>query len=334
MIITRTPFRVSLFGGGTDYPAWYKEHGGAVIGAAIDKYCYLHVRRLPPFFGHRHRIVYSKIELVDRIDEIAHPVVRAVLEDADLPYGVEIHHAGDLPARAGLGSSSSFSVGILHALALLQGQETDKRGLAHDAINLEQVRLAEAVGCQDQVWAAYGGFNRIDFPAEGDFSVTPVDVRGGGREELENAMLLVFSGLSRYAHKIAEKQIASIGDKTAELREMRSMVDSAEAIIAGADNPVAELGRLLNEGWRLKRSLHPEVANDEIDALIEKGLAAGACGAKLLGAGGGGFVLFLCPADRREGVLQALSEMISVPVGMDFTGSIPVVNEPSPDPRG
>ena len=328
MIITRTPFRVSLFGGGTDYPVWFKENGGAVIGASINKYCYLHLRRLPPFFNHKYRIVYSKIELVDQINHIDHPVVKAVLERANLPFGVEIHHAGDLPARSGLGSSSSFSVGILHALALAKGDKIGKRILACDAIQLEQVTLSETVGCQDQIWASYGGFNRIEFLRTGEFKVSPVNVRKHIKNELENSMLLVFSNLSRYAHDIAQKQIESIKHNRKELHEMRSMVDAAESIISNSKDPVPELGRLLNEGWNLKRNLHPSVTNEDIDSLISKGLRAGACGAKLLGAGGGGFVLFLCPLEKKTGVLDALSDMITVPVQMDFSGSTALMQEP------
>lgn len=328
MIITRTPFRVSLFGGGTDYPVWFREHGGAVIGAAVDKYCYLHVRQLPPFFHHRHRIVYSKIELVDEIDQIEHPVVRAALKDAGLPYGVEVHHAGDLPARAGLGSSSSFSVGILHALALLENRSLDRHALAEKAIWLEQTELAEAVGCQDQIWATYGGLNRIDFSNDGAFEVTPLALSEDRRNILQNSMLLVFSGLSRYAHDIAVKQIASLTDKTAELTEIRSMVDEAQSIIQNAPDLVKDLGTLLNESWRLKRSLHPDVTTMEVDSLIAGGLAGGASGAKLLGAGGGGFVLFLCDPEKRESLARKLENYVTVPVSIDMTGSVQVMNDP------
>jgi len=328
MIITRTPFRVSLFGGGTDYPVWFKENGGAVLGASINKYCYLHLRRLPPFFNHKYRIVYSKIELVDHISEIIHPVVKAVLRKADLPYGVEIHHAGDLPARSGLGSSSSFSVGILHALALAKGDHINKKLLACDAIQLEQITLSETVGCQDQIWASYGGFNRIDFLRTGDFQVYPIEAQEKTKEKLEHSMLLVFSNLSRYAHDIAKKQIDSIKNNGRELRELHSMVDSAERIIKTSKDLIPELGRLLNESWYLKRSLHPSVTNEDINCLISRGLDAGACGAKLLGAGGGGFILFLCELEKRAGVLDALNDMITVPVKIDFTGSTALMREP------
>lgn len=331
MIITRTPFRVSLFGGGTDYPAWFKQHGGAVIGTAIDKYCYLNVRALPPFFEHRHRIVYSKIELTNRIDEIEHPVVRCVLADADCPEGIEIHHAGDLPARAGLGSSSSFTVGLLNAMALMKHDRLDKYELARRAIEVEQVKLAEAVGCQDQVWAAYGGFNRIDFGTDGGFSVSPVDLAPARRDRLQRCMLLVFSGVSRYAHRIAQKQTASFSQKARELTDLRRMVDEAEGILKAEADPIVPLGALLSESWRIKRSLHPDVTTDEVDGLVDRGLANGAAGAKLLGAGGGGFVLFLCEPERRERLLAALADYVCVPVGLDDVGSIPIVRDPAQD---
>ena len=211
MIISRTPFRISLFGGGTDYPTWFREHGGAVLGMAINKYCYISVRRLPPFFEHKSRIVYSQVELVREVSEIQHPAVRGVLADRGMTEGLEIHHDADLPARSGLGSSSSFTVGLLNALCALENRMIGKRELAREAIRIEQGVLNESVGCQDQLWAAYGGFNRIEFLPDGNFMVQPIIMKPERREELLQSMMLFFTGFSRFASDFAHDQINNIG---------------------------------------------------------------------------------------------------------------------------
>jgi len=225
MIITRTPLRVSFFGGGTDYPTWFREHGGAVLATTIDKYLYLHCRYLPPFFDFRSRIVWSKIEQVQEPGEIAHPAIRGILEWLKISEGVEIHHHGDLPARTGLGSSSSFSVGLLHALHALRGELVSKRKLAEEAIHVEQQVLHEHVGVQDQIQSAFGGLNRIDIRTDGSFEVSPLVVRADRLAGLQKHLLLLYTGLSRHASEIAAEQIATMGSKTAELKAMRQMVD-------------------------------------------------------------------------------------------------------------
>ena len=231
MIISRTPYRISLFGGGTDYPTWFRQHGGAVLGTTINKYCYLSVRRLPPFFEHRHRIVYSKIELPNSLEEIDHPSVRAVLKEMLIQEGLEIHHAGDLPARSGMGSSSSFTVGLLNAIRAYQGRISSPDWLATQAIRIEQDVIGEKVGSQDQVWAAYGGTNVVKFDRSGTFEVTPILMPTERREELESYMLLFFTGVSRIAETVAEKKIANLNRRESQLRSFRQMVDESAAIL-------------------------------------------------------------------------------------------------------
>ncbi len=328
MIITRTPFRVSLFGGGTDYPKWSREHGGAVIGMAIDKYCYISIRRLPPFFEHKHRIVYSLIENVREIAEIRHPAVRAVLGESGVRDGLEIHHDGDLPARSGLGSSSSFTVGLVNAMQALEGRMVTKRFLAEEAIRIEQQVIGENVGSQDQIWAAYGGFNRIDFHRDGGFAVTPVIVPSTRERELLSHTMLFFTGISRYAHEVAASKIANLDRKAAHLTAMRAMVDEAQAILTTPDRPIGEIGALLHDTWRLKRELSDAVSTDAIDAIYEAGRDAGAVGGKILGAGGGGFILFFVDPTRRNAVRERLSGLIEVGFGIDRSGSSVVLYNP------
>jgi D-glycero-alpha-D-manno-heptose-7-phosphate kinase len=328
MIISRTPFRVSLFGGGTDFPAWYLRHGGAVIGGAIDKYCTISLRTLPPFFQHRSRIVYSNIELVQNISEIQHPAVRAVLSEMGVVNGVELHHDGDLPARSGLGSSSSFTVGLLHAVNAYQGRMVSKAELAAEAIRIEQQVIAEHVGCQDQIWAAYGGLNRIDFHSDGSIDVTPLVLARERREELQNHLTLYFTGISRLASEIEKQKVANFSAREANLHRMRAMVDEAAAILASPGRSLDELGRMLHESWMLKRDLSPNVSSPEIDEIYAAAREAGALGGKLLGAGGGGFLLLCTPPERQEAVRRRLSRLISVAVRFDFNGSKIVVYEP------
>jgi len=328
VIITRTPFRVSLFGGGSDYPAWYRDHGGKVLGFAINKYCYISLRRLPPFFDHKHRIVYSLIENVNRIEDIRHPAVRAVLSEMQVRDGLEIHHDGDLPARSGIGSSSSFTVGLLHALHALNGRLRSQRELADQAIYIEQSVIGENVGAQDQIWAAFGGFNRIDFRTDGTYDVVPVILPTQRCRDLQAHFMLFFSGISRHASEIAGEQIANLKRRASNVRAMMSMVDEAMAILGSPDRPIAELGKLLNEGWMLKRDLAAGVSNGTIDDIHDKAIAAGALGGKLLGAGGGGFILFLVAPERQEAVRKALHRLIEVGFEMEGSGSRVMVYEP------
>lgn len=320
MIITRTPLRISFFGGGTDYPAWFREHGGGVLATTIDKYCYLHCRYLPPFFDFQSRIVWSQIECVRDHAEITHPAIRGILEYLGVRTGVEIHHHGDLPARTGLGSSSSFSVGLLHALHALQAEGVSRRALAEQAIHVEQVVLKENVGVQDQIQAAYGGFNRIDIARDGTFDVVPVNLPEGRLLELQNHLLLLYTGLSRHASEIAAEQIASIGGRTTELRTMQGMVREAEALLA-CSKPLRDFGRMLHEGWRLKRSLSSKVAPPFVDEIYDAARRAGAEGGKLLGAGGGGFMLIFVEPGRRHDVLRALERLLAVPFRFETTGT-------------
>ncbi|HYH19693.1 MAG TPA: kinase [Azospirillum sp.] len=328
MILTRTPFRISFFGGGTDYPKWYRKHGGAVIGGAIDKYCYITLRTLPPFFAHRHRIVYSNVELVNDIAEIQHPAVRAVLGDMGIAEGLEIHHDGDLPARSGLGSSSAFTVGLLNALNAHRGRMVSKRNLALEAIRIEQEVIAENVGSQDQVWAAYGGLNRIEFHQDGTIDVSPLIIDRERREALQDHLVLYFTGFSRYATDIAKDKIANLDKRGPQLRTLRAMVDEAAAILGGADRPLEDLGRLLHESWMLKRELSDSVSNSAIDDLYESALAHGALGGKLLGAGGGGFLLLFVPPEQQARLREHFKDLIAVPVRFDVGGSKVVVYEP------
>lgn len=329
MIISRTPFRVSLFGGGTDLPLWYRRHGGAVLGMAINKYTYLTLRRLPPFFEHKHRIVYSRIEQVREISEIEHPAVRAVFDEVGVSEGLEIHNDADLPARSGLGSSSAFTVGLLNVLAAQRGVRMSKQQLALEAIRIEQDVIGEAVGSQDQIWAAYGGFNRIDFQADGSFDVRPVVMPSQRMDALLGSLMLFFTGFSRFAAQIEHKKMENLEQKEKQLHEIRGLVDEAEAILCQPDRSLDELGGLLHEGWMRKRSLADGVSTGSIDEIYDAALGAGAIGGKLLGAGGGGFILFYVPPEKRQSVRKRLSSLIEVDLGIDRTGSTIVMYEPN-----
>ena len=328
MIISRTPFRISFFGGGTDYPAWFNRHGGSVIGTTIDKYCYLSVRRLPPFFAHKHRIVWSEIELVNQIGEIRHPAVNAILREMEIEEGMEIAYNADLPARSGLGSSSAFIVGLLNALHALRGQRIAKQDLAAEAIHMEQEVMKEAVGNQDQIWAAHGGLNRIDFHPDGSCDVSPVIVDKAARGRLQDSLMLFFTGFSRDAFALAQKQIDNMDAKEAELHRMAALVDEASDLLARGDDGIAEFGRMMHESWLMKRALAEGVSTPAIDAIYDTGRAAGAFGGKLLGAGGGGFMLFVVPPDARERLRAALSDLICVSFAFETGGSRIIVFEP------
>ena len=320
MIITRTPYRISFFGGGTDYEPWFRDNGGAVLATTINRHCYISCRYLPPFFQHKSRIIWSEIETVNAVSEIKHPVVRDVLDYLQIAEGVEIHHDGDLPARSGLGSSSAFTVGILHALHTLKGEEVTKERLAQEAILVEQVRLRENVGVQDQIMTSYGGLNRVDIRSNGEFLVTPLSLTMERARELEDHLLLFYSGISRTASDVAKMKIAAIPSKRNELKAMMSMVDEAiDILVNGRD--IADFGRLLHESWTLKRSLTPHIAPAFVGEIYDKARQAGALGGKLLGAGGGGFMLiFVRPTDRLK-VLNALSSLLMVPVEFENLGS-------------
>ena len=328
MITTRTPFRVSFFGGGTDYPVWYREHGGAVLSTAIDKCCYITCRHLPPFFDYRSRISYSRVENVANNNAIEHPSVRGCLQFLEIHEGVEIHHVADLPARTGLGTSSAFTVGLLLGLYALQERMRDKYALAQDAIYVERELLREAVGAQDQVIAAYGGFNRINFNTDGTIEVKPLLARNNRMSELQNHFLLFFTGFARTASEIAKEQVKETPKRRTQLTTMYQMVDEAEEIISNPHRPIEDFGRLLHEGWKLKKSLTNKITNPQIDEIYEAGLSAGAIGGKLLGAGGGGFILFFVPPEHRDDVIQRLHRLLCVPFKTSARGSQVIVYEP------
>ena len=321
MIISRTPFRISFFGGGTDYPVWYDENGGAVLATSINKYCYITCRYLPPFFEHKYRIVYSKTEQTKNISEIQHPSVKETLYFMGIDRGVEIHHDADLPARTGLGSSSAFTVGMLNALYALKGKMVTKRQLALDAIHIEQNRLKENVGSQDQTTAAFGGFNRIEFGGEHQILVQPITLNSAKCRLFQERLMLFFTGFSRIASDIAGEQIKKTPDRKDELTRMRELVDEANGILNGGDSDISDFGKLLHESWMIKRSLTDRISTPQIDKIYDDALDAGAIGGKLLGAGGGGFILFFVEPEFQQKVREKLDNLLYVPFKFENLGS-------------
>lgn len=329
MIISRTPYRVSFFGGGTDYPAWYREHGGTVLAAAIARYCYLTCRWLPPFFQHKSRVVYSIIEDVQSNEAIQHPAVRECLLDLGIRDGIEIHHDGDLPKMTGLGTSSSFTVGLLHALHALRGEFRSKMQLAQEAIHIERDRCGDRVGSQDQVSAAFGGLNRIRFAPDDTITIDPVPLPAARMQEFQDSLLLFFTGFSRFSSEVVAEQLQNVPKKNQELSEMAAMVDQGLALLTGGDS-LDDFGRLLHEGWLLKRSLSSRVSTPEIDAMYAAARAAGALGGKITGAGGGGFLLLYVNRDRQPAVRKALSHLLHVPFDLDHAGTQIIFSNPIP----
>lgn len=321
IIISRTPFRISFFGGGTDYPVWYKEHGGAVLATSINKYCYITLRYLPPFFDYNHRIVYSKFEQAKDLSEIVHPSARETLKFMNMNRGVELHHDADLPARTGLGSSSAFTVGLLNASYALQGKMVTKRQLALDAIHIEQDMIKENVGSQDQTTAAFGGLNKIEFGGEQEIKVNPITITAEKTRSLQDHLMLFFTGFSRTASEIAGEQIKKTPDRTDELNRMLEMVDKAIGILNGSGSDITDFGRLLHESWMIKRSLTDKITTSQIDKIYESALQAGALGGKLLGAGGGGFILFFVEPELQSKVKEKLKNLLYVPIRFDNIGS-------------
>ena len=320
MIVSRAPFRISLFGGGTDYPVWYREEGGCVISTSINKYCFVTLRSLPPFFDYKYRIRYFEREETSSLDEVKHPSVRECLRYTGIQHGVEMVHHADLPARSGLGSSSTFTVCMLHACYALKSVMVTKLQLALDAIRVEQDVHAEAVGSQDQTAAAFGGLNRIDFGGAREVMVTPLIVPKDRLAEFEKHLLLVFTGLQRTAGTIAAEQIRLTHERTSELREMMALANTAQDALVNV-GPLAEVGRLLHHQWTLKRGLTDAISTAAIDDIYSRGLKAGAIGGKLLGAGGGGFMLFFAEPESHERIRASLPGLLHVPVNLDFAGS-------------
>ncbi len=324
MIISRTPVRISLFGGGTDYREYYLQHGGAVIGTTIDKYVYVSINRLSNFFDYKIRVGYSKAELVNCVDDIVHPSVRECLRFRNIDGNLDIHIFADLPARTGLGSSSAFTVGFLNALYALEGRVVSKDRLASDAHKVEQEMICENVGSQDQVHAAYGGLNQISFNEHG-FSVQPVIMSRNKRALLEESMMLFYTGQTRYASEIVKEQVDKTRDRSndAYLKNMTEIVNAAtRAMSDGTEQQMlADLGRLMHESWKIKKSLASSVSTGLIDQVYEKGMAAGAYGGKVTGAGGGGFVMFIVDPDRKDDVRRALDGYLEVNFRFEDEGS-------------
>jgi D-glycero-alpha-D-manno-heptose-7-phosphate kinase len=328
MIISRTPFRISFFGGGTDYPSWYLKHGGSVLATSINKYCYITCRYLPPFFEHRFRVVYSRIEDVQNFEQIQHPAVRETIRFVQLERGLEIHHDGDLPARSGMGSSSSFTVGLLYALYALMGVMPSKNQLAKESIHIEQNLIKETVGSQDQVTAAYGGLNHILFNPSGDISVRPVTIPQERLEELNSHLMLFYTGIMRTASDVAKTYLQDLESKSQHLSAMKDMVEEAISILC-SHQCICHFGELLHQSWMLKRNLSSQVSNSVLDDLYARAQKCGAIGGKIAGAGGGGFLLLFVPPSAQERMRKALEELIYVPFKLESSGSQIIFYEPS-----
>ena len=329
MIISRTPFRISFFGGGTDYPVWYREHGGAVLSTSINKYCYITVRYLPPFFDYKYRIRYSKREEVQSISDIEHPSVRECLTFLDFDRGVEIQHNGDLPARIGVGSSSSFTVGLLNALHALKGEMVTKKQLALEAIQIEQDRIKENVGSQDQTAATFGGFNQIEFGGEQHIQVKPITLSREKTQLFQDHLMLFFTGFVRTASEIAGEQIRKTPQRKKELSRMFEMVDEAIGILNGGNSDITDFGKLMHETWMLKRSLTDKITTPFVDEAYETAVNAGALGGKLLGAGGGGCILFFARPECQPKIKERLSKLLYVPFKFEDQGSQIIYYVPS-----
>lgn len=319
MIITKTPFRMSFFGGGTDMESVFREHGGAVLSTTFDKYCYVTVRHLPRFFDFTTHLTYSKMEFVSSVDEIQHPAIRNAMKMLDM-HEIRLIYEADLPARSGLGTSSSFAVGMLNAFYALKGKYADKKKLADEAIHLERVLCNEAGGWQDQIAASYGGFNRINFDADG-YEVLPVIISPERKKQLNGNLLMFFTGFTRFSAAVQQANNLSAKDKIAQLKEMHSLVDDVEKVLTDKTTDLDDFGRLLDYTWGLKRQIGSAVSTDSIDELYEKGIKAGALGGKLLGAGGGGFLIFYVQPERQKGVWEAMKDLLYIPFEFENAGT-------------
>lgn len=319
MIITQTPFRMSFFGGGTDMENYFKEYDGAVISTTFDKYCYVNVRHLPRFFNYSTELSYSKTERVTEIDAIQHPLIRNAMQMLDM-HEIRLTYEADLPARSGLGTSSSFAVGMLNAFYALKGKYADKKKLSDEAIYLERILCKEAGGWQDQIAASFGGFNRINFNANG-YEVFPVIISKARKEQLNNNLIMFFTGFTRFSHEIQKANALNYREKIIQLQEMYNLVDEAEKILTNQRADLDEFGKLLDYTWRLKRQTGAAVSTDSIDALYRKGMDAGALGGKLLGAGGGGFLIFYVQPEYRQAVVEAMADLLYIPFKFEDGGT-------------
>lgn len=319
MIITKTPFRMSFFGGGTDMEEFFREYGGAVLSTTFDKYCYVNVRHLPRFFDYSTELSYSKTERVTDIDDIQHPAIRNAMKMLDM-HEIRLTYEADLPARSGLGTSSSFAVGMLNAFYALKGKYADKKKLADEAIYLERTLCAEAGGWQDQVAASFGGLNRINFNAEG-YEVLPVIISPERKKQLNENLMMFFTGFTRFSSEIQKANRVTMSEKKAQLKEMLSLVDEAERVLTNTEADLDEFGRLLDYTWKLKRNTGSAVSTDNIDTLYARGIQAGALGGKLLGAGGGGFLVFYVQPEYQSAVREALKDLMYIPFEFENGGT-------------
>ncbi|MHC1721892.1 MAG: kinase [Aminipila sp.] len=319
MIITKTPFRMSFFGGGTDIEDFFCEHGGSVISTSFDKYCYVNVRHLPRFFSYSTELSYTKTERVTSVEDIQHPAIRNAMKMLDMRE-IRLSYEGDLPARSGLGTSSSFAVGMLNAFYALKGKYVDKQRLAKEAIYLERVLCKEAGGWQDQIAASFGGLNRINFDSDG-FEVLPIIISPERKKRLNQNLLMFFTGFTRFSAEIQVINQVTGKDKTAQLKEMLSLVNDAEKVLTDKSIDLDDFGRLLHHTWQLKRQTGTRITTDSIDYLYAKGISAGALGGKLLGAGGGGFLLFYVQPERHDAVMEAMRDLLHVPFTFEDRGT-------------
>lgn len=319
MVITKTPFRMSFFGGGTDMEKYFREYGGAVLSTTFDKYCYVNVRHLPPFFEYRTELVYSKTERVRAVEEIQHPAIRNAMKMLDM-HDLRLTYEADLPARSGLGTSSSFAVGMLNAFYALKGKYADKRKLADEAIYLERNLCAEAGGWQDQIAASYGGLNKIIFQRDG-YEVNPVIISPERKKYLNNNLMLFFTGFTRFSADIQSQNTGISEQKLPLLQEMRELVEEAERILTDETRNMAEFGRLLDDTWKLKKGTGTGISTSEVDGIYRKGIEAGALGGKLLGAGGGGFILFYVEPEYQDQVKRAMAPLLYIPFVFENSGT-------------
>ena len=320
MIITKTPFRMSFFGGGTDMEHYFKEYGGAVLSTTFDKYCYVNVRHLPRFFDYSTELSYSKIERVTDVEQIEHPAIRNAMKMLDM-YEIRLTYEADLPARSGLGTSSSFAVGMLNAFYALKGKYADKKKLADEAIYLERVLCEEAGGWQDQIAASFGGMNRIEFNLDGTYNVRPIIIHPDRKQQLNDNLLMFFTGFTRFSSDMQKANAIGYAEKVKQLQGMYELVDEAEAVLENRYSDLDDFGRLLDKTWRLKRQTGGAITTNSIDFLYEKGITAGALGGKLLGAGGGGFLIFYVQPEKKGTVMEAMKDLLYVPFQFEEGGT-------------